>query len=100
MNKDDQKEILSAKLGSNFEIRRESNPSTGYNWSIQYDKSFLELLSQTYEPQSSEIKLGSGGYETFLFKTLKSGNTEIKMIYKRKFEENASNSVTFLVKIN
>ncbi|HJS64360.1 MAG TPA: protease inhibitor I42 family protein [Nitrososphaeraceae archaeon] len=98
MKKDEQKTI-SVKLGSNFEIKRESNPSTGYNWSIQYDKSFLELLSQTYEPEPSDIILGSGGYEKFCFKTLKSGNTNIKMAYKRKLED-SSDFVTFLIQIN
>ena len=98
--KENEKNIISVKQYENFEIKRQSNPSTGYKWYVEYDSSFIKLLSQQYI--SSDMKLGSGGYDQYLFRTLRIGSTSIKFIYKKTWEEKdiTAESLTILIKIN
>lgn len=98
--KENEKNTISVKQYENFEIKRPSNPSTGYKWYVEYDSSFIELLSQQYI--FSDMNVGSGGYDQYLFRALRIGSTNIKLIYKKTWEEEDVNveSLTFLIKIN
>lgn len=84
-------ENLTIKVNEIFEIKLESNPTTGYEWFSIFDSNSLKLVNETYisdypyvpyEP----IICGSGGHQIFKFKALKTGKTDITMAYVRPWE--------------
>ena len=86
---DDSGQPIDIGLNREFVIALGSNPTTGYGWQVTLDESMLELVEQTYKP-GEEVKdsvVGAGGVEYFSFKTLKKGETEITLVYKRPWEE-------------
>ena len=80
-------ETIELNVGQSFVIALESNPTTGYTWHEDFDKSVLELLGHEYERSlAGEGLVGAGGTESFEFKALKKGETEITMVYKQGWE--------------
>jgi len=78
-------EEIKTKNGENFSIVLEANPTTGYEWQVDFDSVYLELVEKNYIPDSLEL-IGSGGEETFEFLAKKSGTTEITFSYLRPWE--------------
>ena len=78
-----------------------SNPTTGYMWQESYDKSMLELVEKTYElgEEAKQGMVGAGGVDYFRFKALKTGETEITLVYKRPWEEESLAQKIFKVNI-
>lgn len=92
---------IQAAAGEQFEIDLEGNPTTGYSWEKNevYDKSMLELIQSKYSPSLPQ-KIGSGGAQQYIFKALKAGSTQVKMVYKRSWESTTSDkTLTFNVTI-
>jgi inhibitor of cysteine peptidase len=78
---------IEAKVGQEFIIALDSNPTTGYMWYEDYDDSFLKLVEQKYERSlPGEGMVGAGGTESFEFQALKEGETEVTMVYKQGWE--------------
>ena len=78
-----------------------SNPTTGYGWQESYDENMLMLVEKTYKPgeEAEEGVVGAGGVEYFRFKTLKAGETNITLVYKRPWEEEFLEQKVFTVNI-
>ena len=72
--------------GGAFSVVLEANPTTGYQWEIDFNSNYIQLIARDYTPSAPEL-IGSGGEETFNFLALKSGETEIKFSYLRPWEE-------------
>ncbi len=85
-------------IGGNqeFVIALGSNPTTGYGWQESYDENILELVEKTYKlgKEAKQGLVGAGGVEYFRFKALKTGETEITLVYKRPWEEPTPQDVT------
>ncbi|MFH1115009.1 MAG: protease inhibitor I42 family protein [Pseudomonadota bacterium] len=77
---------VSANLNKQFTIVVESNPTTGYSWSADFDKSRLRLESSSYERPAEPIP-GSGGKQVFVFVPIKEGKTEVVLQYRRSWEK-------------
>jgi inhibitor of cysteine peptidase len=86
-------------IGANqeFIIALGSNPTTGYSWQESHDQTMLQLVKWNYEEEAKEGVLGAGGIEYFRFKALKSGQTEITMVYQRPWEEETIEQKVFTV---
>ncbi len=71
----------------------DSNPSTGYSWSIGPDAG--NLLAQQgqaqYQATDPNPKPGSGGTETFSFKAVEVGSGSFELVYQRGFEADEPN---------
>ena len=80
-----------------FSIILDSNPTTGYSWVPLFDKNFLELRDRSIKMNSK--KFGSSSKEMFKFNPIKSGITNLTMIYKRVWEKNEIQKITFEIKI-
>jgi len=76
---------IETKKDENFLISLEANATTGYQWEVDFDSDYLQLVDKDYRVSSPEL-IGSGGYETFKFQALKSGQTEITFSYLRIWE--------------
>jgi inhibitor of cysteine peptidase len=80
-------------------VRLESNPSTGYSWSIRdNDSSVLRPLGDP-EFQASSNELGAGGTETFSFEAVAEGASVLVLIYDRPFEEDVEPLKTFRLRV-
>ena len=99
----DSGQTINVSVDQEFIIALESNPTTGYSWQASYDETALELVGgeSTYEPgeASQEDLVGAGGTESFRFKALKAGETDITMVYKRSWEEYFAEQKVFTVDI-
>lgn len=79
---------INREVGETFTISLKSNPTTGYMWQPGFDSEFLELVDSKFVPDATDPPLvGAGGIETFEFLALKQGQTRVKMIYKRAWED-------------
>lgn len=80
-------EPIEVNVGESFIIALDSNPTTGFMWYEDYDDSFLQFGGHKYERSlPGEGLVGGGGTESFEFKALKQGETEITMVYKQGWE--------------
>jgi inhibitor of cysteine peptidase len=85
----DSSQTISVKVGQEFIIALNENPTTGYSWQKEFDASFLELVGDKYEPSAEAKKpgiVGAGGTRNFQFKALKTGETKVTLVYKRPWE--------------
>jgi inhibitor of cysteine peptidase len=89
---------VSVRSGEDFTIKLESNPTTGYTWQPIYDDVYVKLISNDFI-RATKL-MGSGGLERFFFRAVKSGNTEIEMLYKRVWENMALKSRKITVDIS
>ena len=92
----DSGQAISIGVNQEFVIALGSNPTTGYSWQESYDETVLELAEKTYKPgeEAEQDVVGAGGVEYFRFKTLKTGETEITLVYKRPWEEPTPQDIT------
>jgi inhibitor of cysteine peptidase len=73
-------------VGEQFEIRLDSNPTTGYAWQVVDQPAVVELVSSDYEaPDTNSV--GAGGVEVFVFAGASSGSAELRLQYVQSFEE-------------
>ncbi len=91
--------VFSTGVGSEFTIMLTANPSTGYDWSRDYDPSMLNLAGVGFEPATGAA-LGSGGTMTLRFKALKSGETKMTLRYSRGPEAQVAEEKVFSVSID
>ena len=81
---------IDLKENEKITIKLESNPTTGYQWNLSDDINFeiISLVSSKYtQTPGNEDLVGAGGYETFTFKTISSGETSITLTYNRLWED-------------
>ncbi len=97
----DSGQTIDIGIGQEFIIAIGANPTTGYDWEVSLDETILELVEKTYKPaeEAEHEIVGAGGVEYFRFKALKTGETEITMVYKRPWEEEVLEQKVFIVDI-
>ena len=94
---DNTSEITEAKVGETFTISLESNPTTGYSWQAEFDAESLELVNEDFTSDST--LLGAGGVQKFDFRALKQGQFQVKMVYKRPWENESIDTKVIDVKV-
>lgn len=77
---------IETETGRTFSMTQEANPTTGFQWELDFDSSYVQLIDREYVSGSKEPMPGTGGYETFNFLALKPGTTEIRFSYLRSWE--------------
>jgi len=83
-----------------FEIELEGNASTGYSWQIMpYDSTVIKQVGEPEFKSNAEGRVGSGGIITFKFQTIGDGQTELLLVYRRKWEEHKPPTKMFKMKI-
>jgi len=83
-----------------FIVTFDANPTTGYFWQASYDKDMLKLVEKTYKQNNTRTPtVGVGGIDTFRFKAVKAGSTEILFTYKRPWESEIGKQVTLKVTV-
>lgn len=106
--KENQTQITTTVKQLTFIIKLTANPTTGYNWSVNYDKNYLNLIryqyESSYDPSQKFQKVGAPGVGVWTFKivpqqpaTARSQTTQIKFSYQRPWEKQPVNTLTFNV---
>jgi inhibitor of cysteine peptidase len=90
---------MNVSLNNDFILSLESNPTTGYHWEATFSSAFLELKRRDFEV-SDTGSIGKGGIEKFTFLPIKTGETEIIMIYKRPWESKPADERSFRIVID
>jgi predicted secreted protein len=71
-------EPISVAQGRNFTITLRSNPSTGYSWEPQFDRTALSLVDSVFVSDPNPHNLvGVPGSQVFTFQGLAKGTTTI-----------------------
>lgn len=76
-----------------FSIQLQSNPTTGYSWSLKsYDKKLLSLIKHQYIKPTNHL-IGATGYEIWIFKANSlffsyQKTTSLVFSYERPWEKN------------
>lgn len=92
--------LLMARVGEPFTVSLPSNPTTGYDWTADYDNVLLRAEDARFESSAMDsIRLGVGGTSVFVFTPLRSGKTTIRFVYKRSWENIVADTRAFYVDI-
>lgn len=86
--------VIQAKLNRPFNITFNSNPTTGYIWTIDFDSRFLNKTNEGYV-SSQPGAIGGGGQQFFVFTPIRVGKTTVSAVYKRPWENIAADERTF-----
>jgi predicted secreted protein len=92
-------DTIQAKLNEPFNIILDSNPTTGYSWTVDFDHEYLSGGTEVYSTSntSQPVRVGSGGKQIFAFTPIQEGNTTISAVYKRPWEDTVAEERTFLI---
>ena len=79
---------ITLKAGEIVEVCLESNPSTGYSWSLltEPNKAIVTTVSQVMEGAAVPMP-GAGGTDHWKFKAVAPGETGLVLVYKRGWEK-------------
>jgi inhibitor of cysteine peptidase len=76
--------------GETVKLQLDSNPSTGYQWTIfgHPDQSMVAVQENDFQSASAQKKavVGAGGVQSWTIKALKAGKTELTLWYCRPWE--------------
>ena len=87
--------IIEINSGETFVIILEGNPTTGYTWEV--DALGATILQQLGEPDFTPDSdaIGSGGKFTFRFRAISVGQSPLKLVYHRPWEQDVPPLKTF-----
>lgn len=91
--------VIQAKLNQPFNISLDSNPTTGYVWTVNFDSDFLKKENESYRRSQPEL-IGSGGQQVFTFIPIHIGKTTVSAVYKRPWENIAADERAFSIIIS
>ena len=94
---------VDAKVGTEFVLVLDSNPSTGYHWQLAQppDSAVVKALGSTYHPPATAMP-GAGGSEEWPFRAVGAGRATIALSYVRPWEKDAApvKTATFQVVVH
>lgn len=86
-----------------FDIKLQSNPSTGFSWKLtSYQKPLVTFVGKKYSAPANKKLMGAPGYETFIFQA-KKGNYRVNQVghivltYARPWTKDGATKKTFIV---
>lgn len=89
---------VSLQVGQMLVVALASNPSTGYAWEItEVDSMVLALTKEDFKAESNLV--GAGGTQLFFFDALKAGQTLLKLVYHRSWEQGVEPAETFSITV-
>jgi predicted secreted protein len=95
MRLDISEEKVEGYAGDEMTITLISNRTTGYGWEISEgpDEKVAEFVRSEYVP-NSDIIVGSGGRDVFVFRAVSAGKTKASFKYVRPWEEDSPQAKT------
>jgi inhibitor of cysteine peptidase len=84
-------------IGETLEVRLKENRTTGHKWSLDASTgSTITLIKDAYEAGTA---VGQAGTHTWDFRADESGPSEIKLSYRRPWEENQTPAQIFVLHV-
>ncbi|MDP7247377.1 MAG: protease inhibitor I42 family protein [Candidatus Peribacteraceae bacterium] len=77
---------ISIKVGEVFTINLKGNPTTGFQWAVQHDTDYLELVEDKYMAYEKPHLVGVGGEYAFTLKSIKEGESVLVFTYQKPQE--------------
>jgi len=79
--------MITTKVGEEFTITLDSNPTTGYQWKLSdnFTEGIVKLVKSEYMDPETEM-VGVGGNEIWTFKAIEPGETTVDLEYVRPWE--------------
>jgi len=88
LKKENDGQQFDLKLGQVIKIELDSNPSTGFIWTIEeINKTCCIRIAESKYSRSSD-KLGAPGKQCYVVKAAQCGREELRFIYHRQWEKN------------
>ena len=87
---------LEAVVGEPIVLELDANPTTGYDWEIEFDEGSLRLLDREFEEGGPGF--GAAGRARYVFEALVPGQLPIKAVLKRAWEETPIEEKSFEVR--
>jgi len=91
---------IELSAGDSLVVTLDSNPSTGFSWSLAgiSDGAVIEKVGNEYRAPETQL-IGAGGQEIWMFKALEKGSTTIELKYSRPWETGVEPAETFIVTV-
>ena len=86
-----------ANNGETFVIELEGNPTTGYEWQLEFEPDQLELVDEAIQPLSNNV--GAAAAHRFELRAARPGKATVRALYKRRWETKAIDQQTFDVEV-
>lgn len=78
---------MSINVGDILNFELDSNPTTGYEWVLEYDRTILNLIKSSFIESEKKGIVGASGKQRFRFKAIRKGTSTIIFSYKRAWEK-------------
>ena len=93
-------EVIMARVGTNYAVAFESNPSTGFSWALLEapDASVSNMLDLQMVPPARPVP-GASGFACFVFEANGVGTTGMTFGYARVFEPDVPPAQTVAVRV-
>jgi len=92
-------QTVTVKPGAEVSIQLPGNPSTGFTWEAsELDQNVIKQVGEAEFKAESDL-LGASGILTLKFEAVASGETTLKLIYHRTFEEGVAPEDTFEIHV-
>ena len=88
--------VIKAEMNKSFNITLDSNPTTGYTWTVDFNHKMLNGGENSYGASRPQV-MGSSGQQVFTFTPIREGQTEISAVYKRPWEDSVAEERTFRI---
>lgn len=86
----EEKDKIYVKLGEEFTVTLDSNPTTGYQWEImKQDKNIVEFIDLDFSIPDNSL-VGAPGKQIFTFKAKRQGKVKLAFEYCRPWEKGAA----------
>ena len=95
----DPDKIIHVRVGQEFTISLNTNPTTGYDWEYISVNEWIQPLDTTYQADNTGL-IGSGGTDIFRFKAHGQGKAVLDFVYKRSWETTSIEQKTFIVEVS
>jgi len=92
-------ETIALSLGDMVNVRLAENPTTGSTWTTpQFDNVCLTLDDDRYVTRAQDT-IGGGGVREFAFRALRVGQTQVRTVLKRPWEDDAQAQSAFVLTV-
>jgi inhibitor of cysteine peptidase len=81
---EDPKRTIRVPADETFAVALSANLTSGYSWELDVDASSLEVVDESYEPDT--LAVGAGGKQVFRLRARRRGETRIVCKYHRPWE--------------
>ena len=91
---------VEVKMGDQFVIELEGNPSTGYTWEAKdLDTSIFQQIGDAKFTSGNPSLIGAGGTLALTFKAVRAGTATLTLVYHRSWETGVDPINTFTVTV-